>query len=76
MRVTDMRGDVHLAEKAIPTDCRGELRVQNFYRDLALVLSVIGEKHSRHSTAAYFARDGVPVSQDGSKTFEEVSHCS
>jgi hypothetical protein len=76
MRMAEMRGDVDLAEEAIATDCRRELGVEHLYRDLAIVLPVIGKVHGGHSAAADFPRDVVPVSEDGSQAFEQVNHGS
>ena len=56
-----VRGNSDLLQKSFGTEYSRELRVQNFYRDFAIVLQVPGEIDDGHAPAAELALDCVAV---------------
>ena len=59
VRVLEVRGGLDLGQKALGSDDGREFRLEDFERDLALVLDVVGEVDVRHSALTEFTLDGV-----------------
>ena len=54
-------GDCDLTQKSLCAKRCAELRTQHFHRDLASMLSLLGEVHRRHTPATKLALDDVTV---------------
>ena len=61
VRMLQVRGELYLLEKALRPEDRGELRMQQLDRDLAMVLQILREIHRRHPTRTKLALDGVAI---------------
>jgi hypothetical protein len=57
--VLQVRGNSDFLQKSFGTEYSGELRVQNFYRDFAIVLLVVREVNGCHPAAAQLTLHGV-----------------
>src|SRR4051812_42276644 len=66
------RGRLDLDDEPLGAQHRGELRLQDFDRDLAIVLEVVREVDGRHSALAEFALDAIAA---GERCGEEVGLC-
>jgi hypothetical protein len=74
MWVTQLRGELDLAQEAISTHGGGEFGAQYFHGDLALVPQVTGEKHNCHSAAADLILDGVAVGKGRLQVIRKLCH--
>ena len=65
--MTELRGDVDLAQKTFGAYCGGELRPQHLDRNRAVKLQVLGEKHARHAAVADFPVDLIAAGDGGAQ---------
>ena len=63
-----------LSEKTLGAQGSGEIRVQDFYRDVALMAQVMREIDSRHSSDADLASDAIAVFESTGETGHYVTH--
>ena len=61
VRMLQSRGCPTLRKKALAAECRAELRVQNLYGDVALMLQIDRAIHGCHSADAELALDPVAI---------------
>jgi hypothetical protein len=61
VRMLKARRRFDLDKKTLGPKYRGELGLQNFQRNLAIVLQIFGQINGRHSALAELAVDAVPV---------------
>jgi len=62
-----LRGRLDLREKTLGPECSGEIGMQNFYRDVAIVSEIVSEVDGRHSTGADFAVDAIAIVESRSE---------
>ena len=55
----ETRGELDLSEEPVRAESRGEIGMQNLERNQALMLCILREIYSCHSTASKLAVDGV-----------------
>ena len=67
--VLQVRGGRDLGEEALGSDDRREFGTQDFERDFALVLDVLGQVDGRHAAFTEFALDAVLAVQGGVEAF-------
>jgi hypothetical protein len=65
----ELRGELDLSLESLDVDGSRELRRQNLYHNLSLERRVFGNEHSRHSTAAKLALEGVGAAKRFLKLF-------
>jgi len=61
----EVGGDLDLAEKPLLAERGGQFGAQDFYRDLAVVLQVLGKVDGGHPAGTELALDGVAVGKGG-----------
>src|SRR6185369_944872 len=61
-------------EESLGPDRNGELRLLDFYSNLAVVLQVLGEVDSGHASCAELAVDAISVSKGCGQTLERFAH--
>ena len=66
--------ELDLALESLGPDGRGKVRVQDFERDVAIMLGVEGEIDSGHAAPAELPFDAVFASKTLAKAFERVGH--
>jgi hypothetical protein len=71
--MVQLRGDGDLAQKPFGAEGGGELGAEDFDRDFAVVLHIVGEEDERHPAPAKLPIDCVAAREGGSKTPDEVS---
>jgi hypothetical protein len=59
VRMRETGGDLDFARELLAAQDARRARVQRLHRDLPTMLWIVGQVHSRHSTAANFANDPV-----------------
>ena len=64
VRVIEAGDDLDLAQEALATDRRRDLRLQDFDRDAPPVLDVVGEIHGGHAAGADLGVDAVAIGED------------
>ena len=72
--VAEARRDLDLAEKPLRAERGGQLGPEDLYRDLAVVLEVLGKIDRCHPAAADLTPDGIAVGESGSQTLGDVAH--
>ena len=72
--MVETRGDLDLAQEALGTERRSELRPQHLDRDVAVVLDVVGEIHGGHPAPAKLPLDGVAALEGFVERGEIVTH--
>jgi len=70
----ELRGEVHFAEESLRSEDGGELGVQHLDSDLAVGISLLGEKNLRHPPAPDLALDVVPLGERAPKPLERILH--
>src|SRR5437870_10932172 len=70
------RRELDFPFKPLGTERGGELGVEHFERDRAIVLQVVGEEHGRHPATAELTLDAVAVTKGQPETFREVSRAA
>jgi hypothetical protein len=73
VRVLQRGGGLDLDFEPISAEDRGQLRLEDFDRDLAVVLQVMGEIHRRHTANAERALD-VIAAGEGSRELRSGMH--
>ena len=63
-----------LGQEALGADDRGQLRLQDFERDLTLVLEVVGEIDRGHAALAELSLDGVAAFEGCVETSNWIGH--
>ena len=66
--------DFYLAEKPLGAQCGGEVGPEDFYRDLTVVLAVLGQVNGGHTTRTEFPIDGIAVGERGCEAIFGTSH--
>ena len=61
--MVQVRGDLDLLQEPLGSEGGRKLRPKDLHRDLPLVLQILGEINSRHTTGADFSLDGVAVGE-------------
>jgi len=61
--MTQLRGELVLAQKALGAECLREIGLEHFDRDIAIVLDVVREIHGGHAAGAEFAFNAIAVGQ-------------
>ena len=69
-------GDFDLTEEAVRPERRGEVRLQDLDRHLAVVLQVLGEIDRGHPAGTELALDCVSVGEGGLQTGEEIGQAA
>jgi hypothetical protein len=72
VRMLELGSEFDFALKAIGTDGRGEVRVEDLDGDIAVVLKVLGQEDCGHAAAAELAFDGVPVAEGAAECADRV----
>ena len=70
--VAEPGSDPDFLEEAGRSQREGEIRAQDFQRDLAAVLEVGGEIHRRHPAPPHFPLDGIPLRQHAAKLLQPI----
>ena len=68
-----LRRDLDFPKESFPAEHRRQLRMEDFDRDLAVVLHVLGEIDRGHPAAAQLPLDRVSVGQGGAQTIQRLS---
>jgi hypothetical protein len=69
-----MGGDLDLAQEALGSDGRGELRAEHLDGDRAVVFGIVAEVHRGHAAAAEFTLDRVMPGEGGVQGGHRVGH--
>jgi hypothetical protein len=68
----ELRSELDLAPESFNVDGRSEIRQKNFHDDLAPQRSLLGDKYTRHSSAAELALKGVVIAERLLETVLEI----
>src|SRR6185437_15771092 len=74
MWMLQIRGELDLLEKAVRSQHRRQLCVQNLDGNFTVMLDVLGEIHRGHTARAKLALDAVMVSERCPQTFVDLRH--
>ena len=70
----ELRRCLNLSKKTLGPECSGEIRVEHFDRDIAIVAQVVSEVDRCHAASADLTLDAVPGLKRVSQTDDDVSH--
>jgi hypothetical protein len=72
--MTQVGGDLDLAQEPLGAENRGELGAQDLDCDEALVLQIPSEKNGGHPAPTELALDSVPIGEGGLHTIGLLGH--
>src|SRR5215203_3056937 len=75
VRMVESRSKLYLSQEPIRTKRRREIRMENLQRNEPLVLSILREIDSRHSSTTELAVDRVRVGECAPQPFERKLRC-